>query len=172
MQHKRTIEIVNNNDKSIKKSNKMYTLAKKGLMISLCGFLLTQVSRMSAEIIYTEKYDSFIKDIEKNPAVILKLNDEEEKAITAFQNEKISREEFETQLEEIKSDEYKLSTAKELDYENYNKKMNDIKHAETAKKVSEAASAVTSIGILGFAIARISTSAKKEIEEEYNREIF
>lgn len=162
-------KIIISDCKSIKKSNKMLTLARKGLMISLCGFVLTQLSGMSARIYYNTEYSKLINEIEKNSEIVLHINNEEEKIITAYKNNEISDEEYEKQLAQVNSDENKIILAKELNDENFNQKFKDLNVAKKAKDAFAVGSSVTALAGAGFGIASL-ISVKRKLDQS-NKEV-
>ena len=147
---------------SIKKSKNFYTLAKKGLMISLCGFILTKVSSISAGIYYSTGYDNLIDEIEKNPDIVLRLNSEEEKTIAAYKNNELSQEEYEEKIEEINSNEHKIKLAEESNNENYNSRLKELNISKKVKDGFAVGSSVAAISCAGFGIVSLKSLNKKE----------
>lgn len=153
-------------DNSFIKRKKIYKMINIGFIVVFCGTVFSSVAGLVSSFVHTKRQDKFLDQINSTPAIIERLNEEEETATNLYNDQIINSQEYLNRINNINSDENKFAIAQQLNQANARENLQKIEIAEKAMKGSGIALALNGAGLLTCAGLAIATELKKERDEE------
>ena len=157
-------------DNSFIKRKKIYKMIDIGFIVVFCGTAFSSIAGLVSSTIYSIRHDNFMDEINSTPAIIERLNEEEETATNLYNDQIINSQEYLNRINNINSDENKFAIAQELNQANARENLQKIEIAKDATEGSCVALALNGVGLLTCAGLAIATELKKEKDEEYEFE--